>query len=189
MASTTIKEVCNNVAELELGDAISLPKGDVKKCALKFQGKPLSVQLNCKVAFEPSVYNGTGDEVRKGIVLRIADEDFALFTELEAWCKQALQEEVPNVDALWSPSTRCNDKYGSQLKAKITMGRGPYAVHYYDGSKASCDEPDCWRDLEVKVVLEVRGCYTQRTTVGMLLDVTHVQIEGSPLPPVVACPF
>ena len=50
------------------------------------------------------MYNGVGNEVRKGIVLRITDEDFALFTEFEAWCKQSMQKEVPNVDALWSPS-------------------------------------------------------------------------------------
>ena len=189
MASTTSKHVCNNVAELELGDAINLPKGMLKKSALKFRGKTLSVQLNCSVAFEPSVYNGVGNEVRKGIVLRITDEDFALFTEFEAWCKQAMQKEVPNVDALWSPSARCDGKSGSQLKANITMS-GPYAVHYYDGSKVACAEPDCWRDLRVKVELEVRGCYTQRSTVGLLLDVTHVQIVGgSDSQGVVACPF
>ena len=64
-----IKEVCNSVAELELGDSIMLAKGNLKKCDLKFQGKPLSVKFQCQVVCEPSMYNGMGNEVRKGILL------------------------------------------------------------------------------------------------------------------------
>jgi len=73
------------------------------------------------VAFQPSVYGGTGEEARKGIVFRITAEDYNELNSLEQWVPDALRASNPNVDALWSPSARKSDKRGCQLKCKMNL--------------------------------------------------------------------
>ena len=71
-----LEEVTQNTNYLALGYAILVPKGNLKTCLLTYQDKPLTTKTgrdleSVSVAFQPSVYGGTGEETRKGIVFRI----------------------------------------------------------------------------------------------------------------------
>ena len=88
MDATTLQDVAQQTEQLALGDAVLLAKGNMKICQLKYQGKAPSLKLghesqNTTVAFEPSVYNGTGEEIRKGVVFCIGDEDYGGMAALE----------------------------------------------------------------------------------------------------------
>ena len=72
----------------------------------------LGESQNTTVAFEPSVYNGTGEEIRKGVVFCIGDEDYGGMAALEEWCKDSLRAANPNIDALWCSSAKRSEKWG-----------------------------------------------------------------------------
>ena len=91
MCPREIADVSSNVSKLSLGAPMALSKGNLKKCSLTYDGQPLALRLEGEVAFEPSVYQGTGEAARKGIVFRLSEADFTSFQALEEWCKQALQ--------------------------------------------------------------------------------------------------
>ena len=97
------------------------------------------------------------DEARKGIVFRLSDSDFASFQALEEWRKQALQAQTPNVETLWSASSKLTEKWGGQLRAKINV-HGPYCAIFYDDNRQPCKAPQDWKGLRISVLLEVRGC-------------------------------
>ena len=52
------------------------------------------------VAFEPNVYNGTGDELRKRILFKICKDDCDAIHTLETWCRDQLRATYPTVDTL-----------------------------------------------------------------------------------------
>ena len=194
MAPSDISDVCANLDQLALSVATALSKGNIKKSNLTYKGQPLAIRLRGEelesmmtVAFEPSVYQGTGAEARKGIVFRLSNEDFETFQKLEEWCKQSLATQVPNADAIWSDSAKLTDKWGAQLRAKINVS-GPYVANFYDESKRPCQPPQAWKGLQASALLQVRGCYVQRNSVGLLLDVTHLRY-AEPQATDVECPI
>ena len=188
MGPREIADVCSNLSQLSLGAPMALSKGNLKKCNLTYDGQALAVRLEGEVAFEPSVYQGTGEEARKGIVVRLSDGDFTSFQALEEWCKQALQAQTPNVDTLWSASSKLTEKWGAQLKAKINV-HGPYCAIFYDDSRQPCKAPQGWKGLHINALLEVRGCYVQRNGTGLLLEVTHLRYGEPPEAAEVECPI
>ena len=107
----TIQDVVEGAAQLKLGAAYLLTKGNMKMCELTDDRVPLLIRLGeglptTTVAFAPSAFGGTGEEVRKGIVFRITPEDYDAFAAFEQWCRDSLRETIPNVDELWSASAR-----------------------------------------------------------------------------------
>ena len=122
-------------------------------------------------------------------MLRISDDDFSAMVEFEQWCLDALRATNPNVDSLWSASAKKSDKWGSQLKAKINLQSGKWGATFYNEAKGLCDQPEEWRGLPVSLVLQVRGCYIQRQSIGLLLDVTQLQYKELPEEPRHECPF
>ena len=178
----TIQNVAEDAAQLALGSAILLAKGNMKTCLLSFRDAPLSIQLGeglqtTTIAFTPSVFGGTGEEVRKGIVFRISQEDYAAFAAFEQRCRDMLRETIPNVDELWSPSARVSEKWGAQLRAKINIregGRG-WSAKFYNEAKEPCGIPEQWQGLRVSAILQARSGYIQRNSIGLILDVSHLQ--------------
>ena len=190
----TIQEVAQKTADLAMCDAVLLAKGNMKTCQLRFEGQVLTIKLgqdlqSTTVVFEPSVYGGTGEEYRKGVVFRIGDDDYEAFAVLEHWCRDSLRATNPNIDALWCPSAKKSDKFGSQVKAKINLKGGAYRAKFYNEAKELCDAPEEWRGLQVGVILQVRGCYIQRNSVGLLIDVTYLQHKEPLAEQVQDCPF
>ena len=85
-------------------------------CSLRLDGKPLILKLTgLSVPFAPSVFQGTGQEPRQGILLNITQEIFDAFAAIEDFCRQ------PEQHALWNSNLKPADKYGATLKAKINL--------------------------------------------------------------------
>ena len=196
-ASPTIQNVVEAASLLSLGAAYLLTKGNMKMCELTYDRAPLLIRLGeglqtTTVAFAPSAFGGTGEEVRKGIVFRITPEDYDAFVAFEQWCRDSLRETIPNVDELWSPSARKSDKWGYQLKAKINIrerGASGWAAKFYDEAKELCDAPKQWQGLHVSTILQVRSCYVQRNSIGLLIDVSHLQYREQSAEQPEECPF
>ena len=85
--ATTIQEIAQQTTNLALSEAVLLAKGNMKTSLLTYQGRPLTFNIgedleSVSVVFEPSVYGGTGEETRKGIVLKITEEDYDAISAL-----------------------------------------------------------------------------------------------------------
>ena len=83
----TIQNVVEDASLLRLGAAYFLTKGNMKMCELTYDRVPLLIRLGeglqtTTVAFAPSAFGGTGEEVRKGIVFRITPEDYDAFAAI-----------------------------------------------------------------------------------------------------------
>ena len=107
--------------------------------------------------FEASVYQGTGEEKWKGVL-----------------CRHALEGAVPNTDSIWSTSLQRSANYPATFKAKINL-LGDRAAKFYDVADETAERPSNWKRLPCNAVLQVRGCYLQRQSLGLLLEKTHLQ--------------
>ncbi len=151
--------------------ALSQPKDG--KLGMKFynvsgeNGPPCFKVENVRVLFEPSVYNGTGEEERKGIVMEITEEDAKRIEELENWMriKSGISPDK------WISCVRKTD--GHQLKAKINM-RGPKQCEFI-GPQGEKDPPDSLRGRLATAALLVRGIYMQRQASGLMVDVVAMR--------------
>ena len=73
---TGIDELANTTAEVELSDIKGSTNKMVEISNITFKGQPLRLKLDAwlRIVYEPSVYNGTGEEERKNIVLELTPE-------------------------------------------------------------------------------------------------------------------
>ena len=81
-----------------------------------------------KIIFEPSVYNGTGEEERKNIVMAITEEAAKEIEELENWTRIRVGVSAEK----WNSCVKRLN--GPQLKAKINMSgqrQCEFAGHNY----------------------------------------------------------
>ncbi len=150
------------------------------KLGMKFgnirgNGAQIHFKLDClHIPFEPSVYNGTGAELRKGILLEISEAD--------AVALLAFEEKVRQLTGLaldkWNSCVRQHDG-NWRLKAKINMG-GERACFFADGS------PSSLRGCAAVAVVSVNGLYVQCQVSGLALDVVALRVGAkvTPDPPV-----
>lgn len=179
MAILSVSELAQSIDKISLSSPKNAGKGGMKICTLKLDGRDVIVKLcddleTITVPFEPSVFQGTGDETRKGIVFNVPDAIFDTFAAVEESCRQALESTVPNTNSIWSSSIRPSGSYPATLKAKINV-TGDRAVKFYDVANEPAERPTNWQRLPCNAVLQVRGCYVQKQSVGLLLEVTHLQ--------------
>ena len=98
----------------------------MKILTLKLDGRDVIVRLaddleTITVPLELSVFQGTGEEARKGIVFNVPENIFDTFAAVEESCRQALEGAVPNTNSIWSSSLRPSGSYSATLKAKINV--------------------------------------------------------------------
>jgi hypothetical protein len=184
MAPIFVQDLAQCIDKLSLSEPTNVGKGGMTVCNLKLDGKHVVVKLakdleTITTPFEPSVFQGTGQEARKGILFNIPQDVFEGFAAVEEFCRQALEESTPKVQSLWSSSLRPNKKYPATLKAKINVS-GDRAANFYNEANEPTEQPENWKHLPCDAVLQVRGCYIQKQGVGMLLEVTHLQYGAEP---------
>jgi hypothetical protein len=192
MASISVQQLQEGLDTLRLSPPKDLQRG-MRIYSLSMEDHALFLKLagdmrSITVPFEPSVFNGSGDEPRKGIVFNITPEILEGVAQLEDTCRQLLGETIPNIEALWCSSVKPSDRYSATMKAKINMA-GPRVCPFFDEANKPAEAPVAWKGLPVNAVLSIRGCYSQRQNVGMIIEVSALQYGkvNATVPP--ASPF
>ena len=131
------------------------------------------------VLYEPSVYNGTGQEERVNVVMTIEDAAACQLRNLEAVVKDKLRDAVPGVDRIWNSCVGTTQKGDTTIKAKIRV-KGEGRVKCYDRSRNEIQPPSQWRGVSICPIIEVRGVYVQRTSCGLVLETIACILGESP---------
>ena len=137
---------------------------------MKFEpvSPPVALPLKgVRVVYEPSVYGGDGTEVRKNIVLEIAQETLGIVRGHEA-----------TIDA----SRLCSCIRDDNLRCKISMDK----VRIFDQTDSLVAPPVIWRDQRVNVVVLLKGLWSTKTQTGLSMEVVDVQLTPDTPP---RCPF
>ena len=174
-----------SVAQLLAGiDGLSLtaPRDGVAGMTfrgIQLNGQPLRIKLaddleSITLPFAPSVFKGTGDEPRKGIVFSVKPQVVEAMAVLEDACRQLLEDSNPKVQALWCSCIKPGEQYAATLKAKVNVA-GQKPATFYNAAGEAVPPPVDWKGLSVNAVIQVRGCYVQRQSIGLMLDVTDLQ--------------
>jgi hypothetical protein len=131
--------------------------------------KPLVFHLATRVLFEPSVFKGTGEEPRKGIVLALSQEEANDIAALE----EAIRQKLEISPDKWLSSVRRHDS-GISLKAKIDL-TGPRASSFLHKDTGARGPPEGVKGREVDVVVLVHSSYIQKTGAGLVADVVAMK--------------
>ena len=175
----TVQELAQCIDKLSLSTPRIVGKCGMKIGNLTLNGREVSVRLasdleSISIPFEPSVFQGTGAECRKGIVFDVPESVFAAFASVEEFCRQSLDAQ-----SLWCSSLRPSERYPATLKAKINVA-GDRTAKFYNEANEPADPPTNWRRLPCNAVVQLRGCYVQKQSVGMLFEVYHLQYNSEP---------
>ena len=179
---TRISELAAHIEDFSLNGPKAMAGNKMLNIAnIMYKNKPLRLMLDewLPIIFEPSVYNGTGQEERKNIVFGVPptiEEGLAI---MEDAILQALSETHPNIHALWVSSVKpANGDHEASLKAKINVA-GKQQCRFFDENNEPIEAPSVFRPLEAQIVLQVRGVYIQKTAAGLMLSVSHMQKRPS----------
>ena len=134
---------------------------------------PMACMGEISIPFEPSVYRGTGNEPRKGIVFSVPDSVLLALAKIEDWA----QKQSPGIP--WHSAIKTGGNYPACFKAKINV-TGPNACRILDAKQCPAEWPESWPRLAVLPILEVRGIYSQKTGRGLIIDVTHLMVGAAP---------
>ena len=174
---TCIDELANTMEALAISDMKGSANKMLKIANITFKGQPLTLKPDAwlRILYEPSVYNGTGDEERKSIVLEISPEIEHALATLEEAIRQSMVEQVSNINSIWCSVIKpATDLRGPTAKAKIKVS-GEQVCKFYDDSNAATEPPLAFKSLDAKVVLRIQGVYVQKQAAGLLMTVTHMQ--------------
>lgn len=174
---TSIDEFANSMEEFAISDLQTTTNKMLKIANITFNRRPLSLKSNAwlRIMYEPSVYNGTGQEERKNIVLELTPEMEQVLATMEDTIRQTLDEKVPNIEAIWVSSLKPASGFsGPTVKAKINVS-GKQPCKFFDENNAATEPPSAFKPLDAKVVLRIQGVYVQKQAAGLLMTVTHMQ--------------
>lgn len=151
---------------LTLGDAKKIGPMQIRQVV----GGPWHVRLNnASVVFEPSVYGGTGAEVRVGMVLRPSEEQLASIRLIEEKVRAQL-----GADTRWQSSIKESDgQYEAAFRPKVHKER----VQILTEGKTRATWPSSWRGRTINAAVRFGGVYIQSQSCGPLWEVTHVQLQ------------
>ena len=112
------------------------------------------------VLYEPSVYNGTGQEVRKNLVLAV---------------DQATRDQLAAIETQLQLGDLCSIFKPDSIRVKVDMEQ----VRLFDSDHAQINPPDKWANSNVEVCLEVRGSWRTATNAGLSVCCTDIRfVEG-----------
>ena len=174
---TGIDEFANTMEDFAISDTKASANKLLKIANITFKGQPLFLKSNAwlQIAYEPSVYNGTGQEERKHIVLEVTPEIEQALATMEDAIRQALDEKIPNINAIWVSSLKPETSHiGPTVKAKINVS-GKQPCKFFDETNTATELPSAFKYLDAKVVLHIQGVYIQKQAAGLLMTVTHMQ--------------
>jgi len=131
------------------------------------------------VPFPPSVFQGTGEEQRKGIAFNLPPELEKELEGLEGKARELVAEKVgKGALVFWMNCVKPADQYDAKLKAKINVS-GARAANIFDENGERTSFPKTWTAQDANAVVELRGVYRQKAAIGLLLEVTHLKLRES----------
>ena len=122
----------------------------------KLAAKPIAL-ANAKIVYEPSIYGGDGNEVRKNIVFEISEDQ---------------QREVLEIEEAIDSNKRMSCVKDGTVKVKLNTAD----VHVYNVEKQLIDHPQKWKGSLVNAQIVLRGAWASKTMSGLSLDCTDLQI-------------
>ena len=152
-------------------DSLALSESCKKAGPMKIYqvvGGPYHIRLsNAKVVFEPSVYGGTGAEVRLGMVLRLSDDQLDSLRQVE----EGRQKQT---NTRWQSAIKESDgQYEAAFRPKINKERVQIFTEYSEASSW----PSMWRGRTINAIVRLGGVYVQSQSCGPLWEVTHAQVQ------------
>ena len=174
---TGIDEFAKSMEDFAISDAKASANKLLKIANITFKGQPLFLKSNAwlRIMYEPSVYNGTGQEERKNIVLEVTSEIEQALATMEDAIRQALDEKIPNINAIWVSSLKPESSHiGPTVRAKINVS-GKQSCKFFGEANAATELPSAFKSLDAQVVLHIQGVYVQKQAAGLLMTVTHMQ--------------
>ena len=102
MSTLACEALTARVDDLRLSVHYTAGKLGMRCTNLNLDGKPLSLKLasdmeSLTLPFEPSVFGGNGEEVRKNLVLNPPENVTQTIAAIEDSCRQQLDERAPNI--------------------------------------------------------------------------------------------
>ena len=126
------------------------------------------------VLCNPSVYGGTGQEERKGILFGTSSEVIEDLKKVEAWAFSQMRDLQSNLDCVWNTVIRATDV--PSFKGKIWVsGKAP--CQCVDASNNPIPLPEQWGGLQVAPIFSL-SAYSQPDAAGLLLEVAGVKVLG-----------
>ena len=149
---------------------------DGKQALLQLQ--PMKDLGTITVPWDPSVFQGSGNEPRKTISFSIPDVVREQMELIEEAIRDKLRESIPDIDSIWSSATKPPGKHQSLLRAKIVVA-GDKACACFNAAGEPAPLPEEWRGLPVVPILAIKSVYLQKAMAGIVLEVTSLMI-GEP---------
>jgi len=133
--------------------------------AVNFTAIPTQVIIaKAQIVYEPSVFNGTGLEIRRNLVLRV---------------EQSVSDQLVQVeDANNLGPTKCSIVKPETIRVKIDMS----TVRVFDADHKGIEAPVKWTHPNVEVRLEIRGTWKTATNCGLSVCCTDVRFCTDELP-------
>jgi hypothetical protein len=133
-----------------------------------------------RVLYEPSVYNGSGSEERVNITMSIDEDAATSILNMEKLVRDQLRPSVPNVDQIWNSCIRPpSERTGHTFKCKVRL-RGEGCVRCFSRTREEMALPQSLRGYSIVPVVEVRSAYVQRSSAGLVLEMTACILGDSP---------
>ena len=140
-----------------------------KSGSVSFTGLQKCIKLrldDAVLVYEPSVFQGSGEENRVNIVFSVPEH---------------VQQEVQAMETALGDCVSCL-KDGT-LKAKVSLDR----VRFFDVARNRIEKPGAIRGYSCNAMVNVRGKWSTRNQQGLCLETTDIQLLGKEDSDV--CPF
>ena len=112
---------------------------------------------NAKIVDEPSVYNGTGTEVRRNLVLAV---------------DQTTRDQIANIETQMNLGpTLCSVLKPETVRVKVDM----YNIRIFDSDHHQINLAEKWVHANVEARLEVRGIWRTATNYGISVCCTDLR--------------
>ena len=156
---------------------------NVNAIPLQLKGQNVYIQMGLTsdtthpwVMCNPSVFNGTGTEDRKSVLIAAPFQQIEDIRLIEIWVKKQLRGAYPDIDQIWNSAIRAGDCYPPSFRAKIwTGGYNPCKI--YDENGQPCAMPTEFAGLMV-VPIVMFNAYIQQNQAGLLLETVALKIVG-----------
>ena len=106
------------------------------------------------------------------------DETYRTMELVEEAIRDKLRESLPNIDSIWSSSTKPPGKHPSLLRAEIVV-TGEKACACFSAAREPVPSPEQWVGLSVVPILVVKFVYIQKSMAGLVLEVNSLML-GEP---------